>query len=186
MIQHRVKARGFTLIELAVVVLILSILLLISSRALGYFREQNTLSSGSLKIYSDLSAAHTKAIELEEAVYFEVRSATNYRVYESSTLYSTYQTYATLPGKVDGVNDVELDNEYKNVVFADYGASNPLLTYAHAGDLSTLAGDHNGFSLETDTNGYQYYRIRLQYGTASSPKFSRVVRVYLNGRLELR
>lgn len=180
---HGRKTRGFTLIELAIVIAIMSFLLAMVSKSLSGFRNQNILGSSRLKVYSDLNLCRSKALQTEQAIYFEVRDSNIYRVYEGNAAYTNYKDVTALSDPPPtGVTQVNLGSTYNGVSFTDKSSgSNILITFGNGGELSTAVNDQSGLTSTTDTNGFAYYPVRLKYGTGL---YQTALRVYLNGRTD--
>jgi type IV fimbrial biogenesis protein FimT len=83
---NRLTGRGFTLIELMLVVLIASVLLVLAAPGMSSFFDSQRLKSAGEQVYSDLQLARSEAIARKSDVYFKVDASTDWVYAISDTL----------------------------------------------------------------------------------------------------
>lgn len=144
---------GFTLVELIVTILVMTILLGIGVPSYMQFKKQNVLLGAAQGLYSDLQFASSEAVKRNTdniaVSFFSTTGAWCYRVSDNASCNSCTSAACDIHG--DGIIRGGSQTDYPNVTINIAGASGAITTIPVQARRATMVTSTVTFTYGTDT-----------------------------------
>lgn len=186
----RPVSRGFTLIELIVVMAIIVVLAVVAIPSFVTFQRNSQLTSAANGLLASINAARGEAMKRNQTAFVVPNTGTDWTTgwkvfvsrpgYSTSTgVYDPTSTAVTSSTYTDGqdllVQSVPAQPSYLNITSSDSSGT----------AVGVIRFDGSGYSKNSDNSGFQAMTLRLQrndVGTAQQPSETRIMVLARTGR----